>query len=316
MTPRPVRASGDRLIAARAAPVLPIICRETVRLCKWSSGGSAGRSSRSNCGNDENGDLGCVPTSPRPCWLISGTNEPRKRVSRNQAGSGAYCRIPRTRPDRPTRLRIATRAAIIAGDSRGAMAPHGGMSAHMGSAQSVSPLLSLSIPSRQAGGPLDVSNWAGVRVGVTVLDACVVDVCVVVLVGVAVGVLVSICVGVAVLVRVAVAVLVAVLLGVLVGVAVGVCVGVQVGVLVRVLVGLTVGELIGVAVGLGLAYPKSASVVLAARPMRSVLESKIASGSAISEASPGSVEVRLRLAHHCRWCRTRHDRRCWQGSGR
>jgi hypothetical protein len=106
------------------------------------------------------------------------------------------------------------------------MAPHGGMSAHMGSAQSVSPLLSLSIPSRQAGGPLDVSNWAGVRVGVTVLDA-----------GVGVGVLLG--VGVCVGVSVAVCVTVDVLVGV--DVAVTVRVGVPVDVCVVVLVGVAVG---------------------------------------------------------------------------
>jgi hypothetical protein len=97
------------------------------------------------------------------------------------------------------------------GPRSGATAPQGATLPQAGSAQSVSPLPSLSTPSLQNCAP-PLSSWGGVAVGVAVG----------VLVGEAVGVFVGTPVGVSVGVAVVVAVAVLVAVGVLVGVAVGV----------------------------------------------------------------------------------------------
>jgi hypothetical protein len=95
---------------------------------------------------------------------------------------------------------------IIFGDSNGAAVVHGGTLKQAGSAQSMRPLPSLSIPSLQARGPAAFSNGARVAVGVTV----------------GVFVIVRVLLGVSVTVAVPVAVRVGVIVGDSVGVAVSV----------------------------------------------------------------------------------------------
>ena len=82
---------------------------------------------------------------------------------------------------------------IIRGDIIGATGPHGGVLPQSGSAQSVSPSPSLSMPSLQPDVP-PLSSCGGVGVGVTV--GVTVGMFVAVLVGVTVGVAVGVWVGI------------------------------------------------------------------------------------------------------------------------
>ena len=119
----------------------------------------------------------------------------------------------RLKPNSATIPSTPTRASVARGDIVGAAGPQGGVLAQSGSAQSVSPLPLLSIPSLHAAAPA-VSSCGGVGVGVGVPVAVTVgEGCSGVCVGVAVGVLVGVIVGV--LVDVAVAVVVGVTVAVL-----------------------------------------------------------------------------------------------------
>lgn len=136
---------------------------------------------------------------------------------------------------------MTTRTRKI-GDSSGARCTHGVLPWQLGSAQSIKPSRSLSMPSEQRSVPV---SSLGVTVGVAVEVLVEVPVAVDVLVAVPVAVDVAVLVEVLVVVAVDVGVLVEVVVAVLVGVPVGVDIGVPVGVAVAIDATVAVGVLVG-----------------------------------------------------------------------